>query len=112
MDARIAEAPDRGVAPLAMRQHGVAARRQLEALGLDRGAARVRRRARALSECRVRYRCGTSGDTRDDRARAAFERDRERDATLGLAGLRVLRFSHRQIVERPGLVAAALRSSA
>jgi very-short-patch-repair endonuclease len=46
------------------------------------------------------------------RGRAAFERDRDRDAILALAGVRVLRFTHRQVSERPGLVAAALRSSA
>lgn len=44
------------------------------------------------------------------RTRAAFERDRERDAILAAAGIRVLRFSHRQVTLRPVEVAAALRS--
>jgi very-short-patch-repair endonuclease len=44
--------------------------------------------------------------------RRAFERDRERDAILATAGLRVLRFSHRQVVHRPREVAQAIRSSA
>ena len=46
------------------------------------------------------------------RTRAAFERDRARDATLAAAGLRTLRFTQRQVIERPGLILAALRSSA
>jgi very-short-patch-repair endonuclease len=46
------------------------------------------------------------------RTRAAFERDRERDAILARAGFRVLRFTHRQLTADPGLVADALRSSA
>jgi very-short-patch-repair endonuclease len=46
------------------------------------------------------------------RTRTAFERDRERDAILARHGLRVLRFSHRQVSRRPGEVAAAIRSSA
>ncbi|HYI17866.1 MAG TPA: DUF559 domain-containing protein [Solirubrobacteraceae bacterium] len=41
------------------------------------------------------------------RTRRAFERDRERDAILAAAGLRVLRFTARQIAaERPAVVAA------
>lgn len=44
--------------------------------------------------------------------RRAFERDRERDAILATAGLQTLRFSHRQVVDRPQAVAAAIRSSA
>lgn len=43
------------------------------------------------------------------RSRAAFERDRERDAILAAAGRRVLRFSARQIAERPDEVLRALR---
>jgi very-short-patch-repair endonuclease len=35
------------------------------------------------------------------RDRAAFERDRRRDAALMAAGLRVMRFTWRQIVEEP-----------
>jgi very-short-patch-repair endonuclease len=44
--------------------------------------------------------------------RAAFERDRKRDAKLTVAGYRVLRFTYRQVRDEPevvaGLVAAAL----
>lgn len=36
--------------------------------------------------------------------RAAFERDRERDARLQLAGYRVLRVTHRRLVEEPDAV--------
>jgi very-short-patch-repair endonuclease len=47
-------------------------------------------------------------------SRAAFERDRLRDAQLGAAGLRVLRVTWRQIVDRPealvARVATALRT--
>jgi very-short-patch-repair endonuclease len=46
------------------------------------------------------------------RTRKAFERDRERDAILAAAGLRTLRFTHRQLTRRPQSVLAALRSSA
>jgi very-short-patch-repair endonuclease len=46
------------------------------------------------------------------RTREAFERDRERDAILAAAGFPVLRFTHRQLTERPREVAAAVRSSA
>src|SRR6187200_1095503 len=38
MHAQLAEPPDRAVATLACKQHGVVARRQLQALGLGRGA--------------------------------------------------------------------------
>jgi very-short-patch-repair endonuclease len=41
--------------------------------------------------------------------RTAFERDRARDATLVAAGLRVLRFSHRQLTTRPAEVVRALQ---
>jgi very-short-patch-repair endonuclease len=53
--------------------------------------------------------------------RRAFERDRQRDAILARAGYRTLRFTHRQMAQRPSEVAAtigahrraaALRSSA
>ena len=43
------------------------------------------------------------------RTRRAFERDRERDAILAAGGIRVLRFTHRQVVREPTLVVAALR---
>ena len=39
----------------------------------------------------------------------AFERDRERDQILMLAGYRVVRFTWRQVIEEPGRVARALR---
>jgi very-short-patch-repair endonuclease len=42
------------------------------------------------------------------RTRRAFERDRERDAFLAAGGIRVLRFTHRQVTGEPALVAAAL----
>ena len=40
--------------------------------------------------------------------RAAFERDRRRDAELTRAGYRCLRFTHRQIANEPGAVAATV----
>ena len=43
--------------------------------------------------------------------RTAFERDRQRDAKLTKAGYRVLRFSWRQITQRPHEVAAALTAA-
>jgi hypothetical protein len=45
------------------------------------------------------------------RTRQAFERDRERDQRLLLAGYRVLRFTWRQIVGDPARVAATLASA-
>jgi hypothetical protein len=42
------------------------------------------------------------------RTRAAFEADRARDQALTSAGFRVLRFTHRQVVDGPGDVAAKL----
>lgn len=41
--------------------------------------------------------------------RHAFERDRERDAALTAAGWRVVRFTHRQVTQRPGHVVQTLR---
>ncbi|MBS1869021.1 MAG: type IV toxin-antitoxin system AbiEi family antitoxin domain-containing protein [Actinobacteria bacterium] len=41
--------------------------------------------------------------------RDAFERDRERDATLTAAGWRVVRFTHRQVIHRPDAVVETLR---
>ena len=40
----------------------------------------------------------------------AFERDRARDATLAVAGYRVVRFTWRQIVDEPEAVGATLRA--
>jgi very-short-patch-repair endonuclease len=45
----------------------------------------------------------------DHHDRQAFERDRERDATLTAAGWRVLRLTHRQVTRRPDHVAQTLR---
>ncbi len=42
--------------------------------------------------------------------RAAFERDRERDARLAAAGYRVVRFTYWQVVEQPAFVAGVIRS--
>ncbi len=42
--------------------------------------------------------------------RAAFERDRVRDAELTAAGYRVVRFSHRRVTDRPHAVAGTLRA--
>lgn len=44
------------------------------------------------------------------RHRAAFERDRARDATLQAAGYRVVRFTHRRLEREPDAVAGELRS--
>jgi predicted transcriptional regulator of viral defense system len=43
--------------------------------------------------------------------RAAFERDRRRDAELTRAGYRALRFTHRQIVSEPAAVAATVAAA-
>jgi very-short-patch-repair endonuclease len=45
------------------------------------------------------------------RSRAAFERDRARDAALALAGYRVLRFTDRQVEREPATVAAAIAAA-
>ena len=44
------------------------------------------------------------------RTRASFEHDRTRDATLQLAGYRVLRVTHRRLEAEPAAVADAVRS--
>jgi very-short-patch-repair endonuclease len=44
------------------------------------------------------------------RTRAAFEEDRARDRRLTIAGFRVLRFTHRQVVDAPRAVAEQLRA--
>jgi very-short-patch-repair endonuclease len=44
------------------------------------------------------------------RHRAAFERDRTRDATLQAAGYRVVRFTYRRLEQEPAAVAAQLRA--
>jgi very-short-patch-repair endonuclease len=43
------------------------------------------------------------------RTRAAFERDRARDAELQLAGYRILRVTYRRMVNEPKAVATAIR---
>jgi hypothetical protein len=43
------------------------------------------------------------------RHRAAFERDRARDAALQVAGYRIVRLTHRRLVREPDPVAAELR---
>lgn len=45
------------------------------------------------------------------RTRAAFDRDRRRDAILTAAGLRVLRLGWREVAEEPGVAVAALSPS-
>jgi very-short-patch-repair endonuclease len=42
--------------------------------------------------------------------RAKFEDDRARDAALQLAGYRVIRITHRMLVERPDEVVVTLRA--
>jgi hypothetical protein len=77
------------------------------------------RGAKALTRALMEHEAGTTV-TRNEleelyryhRTRKAFERDRERDAILAAAGLRTLRFTHRQLTRRPQSVLAALRSSA
>lgn len=50
------------------------------------------------------------GDSwRFHRHRAAFERDRERDAAMQVAGYRVIRLTHRRLIREPGKVADELR---
>lgn len=44
-------------------------------------------------------------------SRAAFERDRRRDAELGRAGYRVIRFTWRQLEEEPAYVVATLAAA-
>jgi hypothetical protein len=46
----------------------------------------------------------------DHGTRAAFERDRARDAELAVAGYRVLRFTDRQVKRAPDEVAATVRA--
>jgi hypothetical protein len=43
------------------------------------------------------------------RSPSAFEADRARDVRLTVAGYRVLRFTYRQLVDEPQIVAAAIR---
>ena len=50
-------------------------------------------------------------DSYRHRTRAAFERDRVRDAIHAVAGYRTLRFTCRQVTDDPNIVAAALRTA-
>lgn len=45
------------------------------------------------------------------RTREAFEHDRERDQALARSGHRVLRFTHRQLTERPDEAARTIRAA-
>jgi very-short-patch-repair endonuclease len=45
------------------------------------------------------------------RGRQAFEDDRERELALGMLGMRLRRFSDRQVGGRPAEVAAAVRAA-
>jgi very-short-patch-repair endonuclease len=49
-------------------------------------------------------------DGRDHRRASRYESDRERDAKMLLAGYRVVRFTWRQVTERPDYVVATLRA--
>ncbi len=53
---------------------------------------------------------GETDGHRHHGTRAAFERDRERDARLSAAGYRVVRFTYRQVIEHPAFVAGVLSS--
>ncbi|MDO8188193.1 type IV toxin-antitoxin system AbiEi family antitoxin domain-containing protein [Conexibacter sp. JD483] len=48
---------------------------------------------------------------RDHGTRRAFQRDREKGNLLTLRGVRLLRFTHRDVVERAALVAAQVRAA-
>jgi len=48
---------------------------------------------------------------RDHGTRRAFQRDREKGNLLTLRGVRLLRFTHRDVIERPAHVAALLRAA-
>jgi len=54
---------------------------------------------------------GAAGHDEWHRGRAAFERDRERDAILATKGYRTLRFTDRQIEDAPAVVAGTLRAA-
>jgi hypothetical protein len=59
------------------------------------------------------YRLVVETDGRDAHSTAAaFEKDRERDALLQLHGFRVVRFTWRQIIDRPRYVADTVRALA
>jgi hypothetical protein len=62
-----------------------------------------------LDFCWPAHRLNVETDGRRHRTRAAFERDRARDARLTLLGWRVVRLTYRQVDTQPEWVAALLR---
>jgi very-short-patch-repair endonuclease len=89
------------LAALAKRQHGVVSRSQLicSLLGFEVDALWPRQRLVAELDGFAYH-----------RHRAAFERDRARDAALQASGYRVIRFTYRRIVDEPDTVAEQLRA--
>jgi hypothetical protein len=78
--------------------------------GVERPAVNARAAGLEVDFLWVRQRLVAEADSRRYHAhRAAFERDRERDAALLTAGFRVVRFTERRIVAAPGEVASTLR---
>ena len=96
------------IARLADGQRGIVHRRQLLAAGVGPVNAIVCGLEVDFHWPRRRLVVEVDGWT-FHRTRRAFERDRERDAILAAGGIRVLRFTHRQVTREPALVAAALR---
>lgn len=113
---------EREIATLASRQHGVVARAQLIGAGLGRSAIDSRIRSGRLIASRNVTVDGLEVDAlwpRErliveldgfafHRHRAAFERDRARDAALQADGYRVIRLTWRRLEEDPAAVAAEL----
>lgn len=78
--------------------------------GVERPAVNARAAGLEVDFLWVRQRLVAEADSRRYHAhRAAFERDRERDAVLLTEGFRVVRFTERRIVAAPGEVASTLR---
>jgi hypothetical protein len=116
--------PDRVLAELADRQHGVVARWQLMLLGVTRSMIAVRcSSGRLVPLHRGVY--AVDGVEVDalwpperviveldgyayHHTRSAFERDRRKTNVLTLAGFTVLRFTHDDLVRRPERVAGSL----
>ena len=93
MSASVDSSP-RGVAAFVAPRHGVVARSQLRALGLS-------------DEKVDRWRVELDG-YQFHGTRAAFERDRRKDAALLAAGYRTMRLTWRRLAEEPLRVAAEL----